>query len=317
MSRTGRLLEIMITLNTTNRFTVNELAVQFSVSRRTMLRDLQLLSEMGVPLSATPGPHGGYTVMRSQQLPPIMLSPIEAVALILSYEAFEQYPDGPFAKENLATLTKLRSILPPEVVQEVDHYRERIAVESPPRDYKTPFIREILQASINRVHVEIEYDSRSGLSSRVIFPYGLVATNGFWYCPSYCYTREEDAYFRADRILNVKRREDFVEPAPNDMSVQRLLKKEPKQLRNRLPFRVYLTKTGCKLADSLPVIGHMITINDDGTGIIDTTIVENDISWYGRFLLGIGKEVRVEEPQAMIEFVRNEIKNMEKMYEQS
>ncbi len=62
MSRTERLLELMIRLRTRGRFTVQELADECGVSRRTMLRDLQALSELGVPLASTPGPGGGYTL---------------------------------------------------------------------------------------------------------------------------------------------------------------------------------------------------------------------------------------------------------------
>ena len=50
MSRTARLLELLIRVQTKPRFTAQELAEEFGVSRRTMLRDLRALSEMGVPL---------------------------------------------------------------------------------------------------------------------------------------------------------------------------------------------------------------------------------------------------------------------------
>ena len=64
MSRTARLLELLIRVQTKPRFTSWELAEEFGVSRRTMLRDLQALSEMGVPLRSTPGPGGGYSLPR-------------------------------------------------------------------------------------------------------------------------------------------------------------------------------------------------------------------------------------------------------------
>ena len=63
MSRTARLLELLIRVQTKARFTAAELAEEFGVSRRTMLRDLGALSGMGVPLRSTSGP-GGATPCR-------------------------------------------------------------------------------------------------------------------------------------------------------------------------------------------------------------------------------------------------------------
>jgi predicted DNA-binding transcriptional regulator YafY len=53
--RTARLLELMVGVQARPRFTATELAEECGVSRRTILRDLQVLSEMGVLLRSTPG----------------------------------------------------------------------------------------------------------------------------------------------------------------------------------------------------------------------------------------------------------------------
>ena len=59
LSRTARLLELMVRVQAKPRFTAAELAKEFGVSRRTMQRDLAALAGMGVPLRSTPGPGGG------------------------------------------------------------------------------------------------------------------------------------------------------------------------------------------------------------------------------------------------------------------
>ncbi|UFJ40315.1 GyrI-like domain-containing protein [Brevibacillus humidisoli] len=62
MTKTERLLELMMVVYERKRFTVDELAAEFGVSYRTMLRYLQELSGMGVPLYSEPGRHGGYSI---------------------------------------------------------------------------------------------------------------------------------------------------------------------------------------------------------------------------------------------------------------
>ncbi|PRZ14285.1 WYL domain-containing protein [Laceyella sediminis] len=68
MPKAKRLLELMMTVNRKRKFTVKELAEEFGVSTRTILRDLQELSELGVPLYSEVGPHGGYHVFRCDRI---------------------------------------------------------------------------------------------------------------------------------------------------------------------------------------------------------------------------------------------------------
>jgi len=63
MPKTERMLKIMQRVYEKRSFTVGEMAEEFSVSYRTMLRYLHELSELGVPLYATEGKHGGYSVL--------------------------------------------------------------------------------------------------------------------------------------------------------------------------------------------------------------------------------------------------------------
>lgn len=81
MSKSKRLLDLMMTVNRKRKFTVRELADEFQVSSRTILRDLQELGELGVPLYSEVGPHGGYQVLSERILPPIAFTEEEAVAI--------------------------------------------------------------------------------------------------------------------------------------------------------------------------------------------------------------------------------------------
>ena len=69
MSKAERLIEMMITINAKRDFTVGELAKEFSVSKRTILRDLQELEQAGFPLYAEVGAAGGYHILKERILP--------------------------------------------------------------------------------------------------------------------------------------------------------------------------------------------------------------------------------------------------------
>ena len=59
MTRTDRLTGIILALQG-RRQTAAQLAERFEVSLRTILRDVDALSQIGVPIVALPGAGGGY-----------------------------------------------------------------------------------------------------------------------------------------------------------------------------------------------------------------------------------------------------------------
>lgn len=66
LSKAIRLNELRLYINRVKKFKVDDLANEFNVSRRTILRDLEELSILGVPLISEVGPNGGYQVLEEK-----------------------------------------------------------------------------------------------------------------------------------------------------------------------------------------------------------------------------------------------------------
>jgi Predicted transcriptional regulator len=66
MGKAKRLLELIEKIKTGQKFTVGHLADEFEVSYRTMLRDLNEIGEMGIPLYSENGVYGGYRVLKRE-----------------------------------------------------------------------------------------------------------------------------------------------------------------------------------------------------------------------------------------------------------
>lgn len=77
--RAGRLLTILLVLQTQGRVTASELARRLEVSERTVLRDLAELGATGVPVYAVRGPGGGFALLDTYraEVPDV---PVEAPA---------------------------------------------------------------------------------------------------------------------------------------------------------------------------------------------------------------------------------------------
>lgn len=297
MSRTERLLELMIRIGVTPRFTVGEMAQEFRVSRRTMLRDLQALSAIGLPLAATPGPHGGYTLVRPQRLVPLSFTADEAIGLVLSYEAFVHYAASPFATQSVSAITKLRAALPPAVVRDLDRLRKHVAVVNVPRTYAAPLLPDLLQAALDGVHLHVVYDSKSGMSERLIYPFGVLARQGFWYCACFDGRRQAHVLIRADRVISLARREGLDRPGP--YTLQEWLDLPEHTTDCTLLLRASVTARGMKLLE-WGAFGDGLTVTEQGTGSIDMPITASEIAYYARLFLRMGPDATVETPPELI-----------------
>src|SRR4030095_12440182 len=76
MNRTDRLYALVEELRATapRPRSAQRLAERFEVAVRTIQRDLLALQEAGVPIWATPGPGGGYTIDPRPPPPPLTLN---------------------------------------------------------------------------------------------------------------------------------------------------------------------------------------------------------------------------------------------------
>ncbi|MDP9699151.1 putative DNA-binding transcriptional regulator YafY [Paenibacillus intestini] len=106
MHKAQRLVQLIMLVNERRTFTVQELADECGVSRRTMIRDLAELSGLGIPLYSEVGPHGGYRVLREKVLPPISFSEHEAMALFFAAQSLQNYKSLPFNNEVQSALRK-------------------------------------------------------------------------------------------------------------------------------------------------------------------------------------------------------------------
>jgi predicted DNA-binding transcriptional regulator YafY len=316
------LLELLVRVQTKPRFTAGELAEEFGVSKRTMMRDLASLSEMGVPLRSTPGPGGGYSLPRGGRRLSPQLTVDEALGLIVSYEAFLRYAESPFSSQSLSAVTKLRAALPPDVVGELDRLRRYVAVVEPVRHYEAPLLGELLGAALDGAHLKVVYDSRSGVSERIIFAFGVYASQGYWYCACHDYRRGHDVTMRADRFLSAERVEGYEKPPHAPLS--EWLGRPPnvplsewsggaEEDGESLTMKAFVSERGTK---SFQIESHFgrVRTTPDGGGIVEVEVPRAKLDFYADSLLSVGTDVIVESPPELVEAMRRKAREIVELY---
>ncbi|MFA2567556.1 helix-turn-helix transcriptional regulator [Bacillus wiedmannii] len=317
MSKVNRLFNILLQINTKNKFTVQELANEFNVSKRTILRDLEELSTLGIPLYSERGPHGGYRLInKNGLLPPITFSENEAISLFFACQSLQYYDSIPFEHESKSALNKFYNYLPQELKKKIDSMSERVLFITPTRQEKTPLLKNIMDAAIDQEVIQIEYESKRGFSKRIIQPIGIYSSNGYWYMPAYCFNRQQNRLFRIDRIRMLEFKNNF--PQKKDFSNLTLttwFEKTDEKPKELIKLFVILTREGILKCDFNIWLRDKIKILDDGTGLIDTYLNKNEIGYMSEFFLGLGDDIEVKHPIEIITLIKEKASAILNKYE--
>lgn len=317
MSKSKRLMDLMMTVNRKRKFTVKELAREFGVSARTILRDLQELSELGVPLYSEVGPHGGYQVLKERILPPIAFTEEEAVAMFFAIHALRHYMYMPFETESSSALSKFYFYMPTDVRDRIDEMKNRVDFVTPARQAAFPHLSALLDAAIQQQVVRIEYASRRGASCRDIQPIGLYASSGLWYCPAYCFDRGDFRLFRCDNIRSAVRGDD----GPNPLYLRHVhLGNWQSFIRTKRAYvRVFaeLSKEGVVRCEAELGRYTKLHIREDGSGYLDSDVPESELPYLAKLFISLGHEATVKQPEQLIDRMKRLLAELMAKYSDS
>jgi predicted DNA-binding transcriptional regulator YafY len=181
--RASRLVTLLLLLQTRGRQTAAELARELEVSERTVHRDVEALSEAGVPVYAERGPHGGVQLVDGYRTRLTGMTGDEAEALFLS-----GLP-GPAAELGLGTVVtaarlKVLAALPTELRVRASRLVERFYLDAAGWFHgaePVPHLSTLAEAVWESRRVTIDYERGDQRVGRVLEPLGLVLKAGTWY----------------------------------------------------------------------------------------------------------------------------------------
>ncbi len=178
------------------------LAGRFEVSARTVERDISALQQSGVPIWAEPGRTGGYCLDKARTLPPVNLTPGEAVAMAV---ALRHLDGSPFRADAGTALRKLVAAMQAGDAAAARDLAGRIhLVGKPGTAPSAPVPRLVADALQPRRVLRIGYADRAGAATvREIEPLGYVGSPAHWYLMAWCRLRDGLRAFRTDRITSV------------------------------------------------------------------------------------------------------------------
>ncbi len=176
-----------------------EIAERLEVDRRTIYRDMELLSERGIPLWQE---NGRFGIMRDQYLTTIRLNFDEAMTLFIAARLLARYADE-HNPHIASVLDKLSMALPESVASHIAQTAEAVR-HRPGNDQAVAVLEQVTRAWVERRLVRLWYRSpRSGeLRQRDLAPYFLEIAGPAYSCYVIGYDNwaHEIRTFKLDRL---------------------------------------------------------------------------------------------------------------------
>jgi predicted DNA-binding transcriptional regulator YafY len=302
-----RLFAILLSLQQRQE-TAQTLSEKFEVSKRTILRDIQSLAEMGIPVYALTGPKGGFRLIEGYQLSPLQLDFGEALTILFALHSVTKMQETPFNQERWTVLDKVRMMIPEEVLKQIEPVLHKVQVAIPRRNYKTPFLSSIIKYTVESAWVCIFYRSEHHQRWLKIKPLKVFTEHGFWYCSAFSHTHGQERTFRIDRIESLQ---DTDEPDNLEQHKQKAHTET-----ERLPTRVRarLTYKGMLRVEKDEHISDQIRAVSDEEWELDFICPPSEWNWFIRFFYSLGMEVEVLEPDSLREEIYRLIEQLSDRY---
>lgn len=193
----GRLFQIVYFLLEVGKTTAPELAKKFEVSIRTIYRDLDMISEAGIPVYATQGKGGGISLLPDYVLDKAILSDQEKEKILMSLQSITATGDTK-AEELLSKLGALFKTRSTNWI-EVD-FSDWIH-----RNPEQNIFDTVKDAIFNSNRIAISYFGSNGFfTERTIEPLKLVFKSKDWYLYAFCLLRKDYRFFKLTRIKEMK-----------------------------------------------------------------------------------------------------------------
>ncbi|MBK3494204.1 YafY family transcriptional regulator [Viridibacillus sp. YIM B01967] len=201
--KTERMFSILIYLLKKKKVSAEELANEFEVSKRTIYRDMDALSSIGIPIISYLGKNGGFTLIDNYQLDKFTFNEEEKKFLLegltLKNELFNNNQLSILQRKIELLKENKEEFNPTITVLSSTLHRESIEEETKVK------IKNILSIIEDGHKISISYVSQTAnRSSRIIQPLKLNFMDGSWYLEAYCEGKMALRLFKLTRIRNME-----------------------------------------------------------------------------------------------------------------
>lgn len=290
------------------------------VSRRTLFRDLQLLKEAGIPHYHEQGK--GYRIGHSYYLPPINLTVMETLGLLLLGKTAAAQRHQPLMVDALSAVSKLLTSVPDPLRDACSDIMENVTIDPGSRvkdSAELSFYVKLQRCVDEHRTCTMAYagPTQSTPLTCKLFPYALHFAARAWYVIGRTDIHDDVRMFKLVRLQQLEMTDERFDP-PKRFSVEDKLGKawqlipegkvyqvelefSPRVATNVSEVRWHATQSVRRLKAG----GCVVNFEVDGL---------SEIAWW---ICGYADHVRVRKPKKLITHVKRMLENAWRQYEKT
>lgn len=308
--RLERLLAIVIILISRRHITAGELAERFSVTVRTIYRDIEAISAAGIPVVTRQGQGGGFEIMENYRLSRQVLTFRDMVALIGTFRGVSSILNN---EDLQLALDKITSLVPRERRAELIDRCQQVAIDIVPwgpQDYLRSLFASINTAILEQQCVEFSYrDQKSITTTRRVEPMTLLFKGSTWYLFGYCCKRNDYRLFRLSRIRDLKILNQPFER--RNQSYEDYLNIDSRTI----PTHRILLRCSANIREAIEGGFGPECIVSEEDSYFTVALEMEDSDWLLGMLLSFGSHLEVLEPEFLRQRVIDSIKKVALLYQ--
>ena len=295
----SRLFRIVYYLLDKGKSTAPELAEKFEVSVRTIYRDIDIISSMGIPVYAMQGKGGGIMLLDNFVLDKSLLSTREKEQILMALQGI--IATEPNNSDEL--LTKLGSLFQTKNTNWIEVDFSNWVKRNPGQD----IFQLIKSAIFSRNVISFQYFSSNRESTkRRVEPLKLVFKSKDWYLYGFCLMRNDYRFFKLTRIREMEvQAEVYSREIPSTCSIGKQMDIQNAiavtlKFDQDMAFRVY------------DEFAEGVIEDNQGNLYVRTNLSDSDTLY--SYLFSFADSVEIVEPENIREQVKNKLAAMQKKY---
>lgn len=293
-----RLLAILTILLNRKKISAAALSRELEVSVRTIYRDIEALSESGIPVFATYGRDGGFELVEGFTMDSQVLETGEVRQILAGLQSLSAVHSGP---EIGNIIEKFSLILKKSESKGIKSPENHIFIELTPSKREKEIIGRIEDSIRSKGVLRVRYADGNGFETdREIECAALVFVWQSWYAWAWCRLRGDFRIFKVSRILEAERTEaERVGPVA-DLSARPWAREWESRPFERIVLtadRVARTRLG-EFFDSEG-------ISETSEGRITVSAFFPIDEWVTSFIMGLPGTVDILEPDSLRVAVRD------------
>lgn len=298
--RADRLFSILLILSSKGMLTGKALAEHCEVSVRTIYRDIDKISEAGIPVAAIGGTAGGFYLMENYRLDNLYLNKEEMNTVMAVLDSLnvifgrnQQFNDIVLKFQHAYNIEDHKD-------QKLSIDMSHFSMEEELKEYLFTINKGIENSRVmifQYINRNMEY------SERWVEPMRIEFVQGHWYVTGYCRNRQDYRKFKLVRIKEMRLGDSFLKRNISDEELDEIFHKsyESKNIKVKLKFT---NRIGEQLAEYF--LKSNIKKSEDGYFLVEEYFPYEE--GLIKFILGFGSECEVISPVYLREATINYLK---------